>query len=98
MKVKINEIVIGMSNLSVEGEVTRKNEEKIVRTRYGKKRVANAVLKDETGEIELVLWEDQIDMIREGDKIEIEKAYVTQWKGKLQLNIPKRGSIKIKNK
>lgn len=96
VKVKIKDIAAGMSNLSVEGKIVDKNESRKVNTRYGSKRVTSAVLRDETGEIDLVLWEDQIDSVEVGDEIEIENAYSTQWKGKLQLNVPRKGKISKK--
>lgn len=96
VKIKIREIKLGMSNISTEGKIIKKSEAKKVKTRYGIKRVSNAILKDETAEITVVLWEEQIDLIDEGDFVEIENGYATQWKGKLQLNIPKRGNIKVK--
>jgi len=96
VKVKIKDIAAGMSNLSVEGKIIEKDESRKVNTRYGTKRVTNAILQDDTGEIDLVLWEDQIDSVDVGDEIEIENAYSTQWKGKLQLNIPRKGKISKK--
>ena len=54
---KINEIKLGMSLVSTEGEIISKSEPRSVRTRYGPRSVADAELQDETGTINLSLWE-----------------------------------------
>ncbi|MEM7821192.1 MAG: OB-fold nucleic acid binding domain-containing protein [Candidatus Aenigmatarchaeota archaeon] len=92
---KINEIKRGMSNVSVEGRVINIEEEREVMTKFGRRRVANASIEDETGEITLSLWQEQIDRIKEGDNVSISGAFVTEFRGKLQLNIPRSGKIEI---
>ncbi|PIT84122.1 DNA-binding protein [Candidatus Micrarchaeota archaeon CG10_big_fil_rev_8_21_14_0_10_45_29] len=93
---KISEVRPGTGNVSVEGEVTAKDEPREVVTRYGKKtRVANAVMKDESGEITLSLWGDDIDKINVGDKVGIENGWVSEFKGNLQLSVGKYGKLTI---
>lgn len=48
--------------------------------------VAHAIIKDKTGKITLTLWNDQIHLFKKGDKIKIDKGYITEFQGKLQLN------------
>lgn len=91
---KISEVSAGVSNFFVEGEITAKDEPREVTTRYGKKtRVANATLKDDSGEILLSLWGDDIEKVNVGDKIKIENGWVSEFKGNLQLSIGKFGKM-----
>jgi len=95
-KMKISELRAGMSNVSLEAKVIDKSETKIVQTRYGKRSVANAILEDESGEIKISLWQDQIKKVNVGDKVSISGAFVTTFRDSLQLNIPRNGKIEIK--
>ncbi len=77
----------GLKNVIVEGYITEKSEPKVVETKRGLRRFATALLKDETGEIILNLWEDQIEKVNVGDKIRIEEGYVVSYEGHLTLNV-----------
>lgn len=67
--------------------------------KFGKKgSVCNAVAKDETGSIKLTLWNEQIDMIGVGDKIQISNGYVGEYQGELQLSTGKFGKLEILEK
>ena len=92
---KIIEIKYGMSDLSIEGEITEKSEPRTVNTRYGPRSVADATLEDETGTIKLSLWEEQIDRVNIGNEVLISGAYVTEFRNVLQLNIPRSGKLEI---
>jgi replication factor A1 len=92
---KIGDIVAGMSNVSVEAKVISISESRDVQTRYGPRTVADAIIEDETGQIILSLWEKQISSVAVGDKIRVIGAYVTKFRDKLQLNIPKSGRLEV---
>jgi len=67
--------------------------------KFGKKgRVCNAIAKDETGQIKLTLWNEQIDEINVGDKINITNGYVGEYQGELQLSTGKFGKIEVLEK
>ncbi|MBT7902473.1 hypothetical protein HN587_01325 [Candidatus Woesearchaeota archaeon] len=64
--------------------------------KFGKTgRVANAIAMDETGEIKLSLWNEQIDQIKAGDTVLIKNGYVNEWKGELQLTTGRAGSMEV---
>lgn len=92
---KIGEIKRGMSNISLEGKVIDVSESREVMTRFGRRRVADALVEDDTGEISITLWQDQIDRVNPGDKINVSGAFTTEFRGKLQLNIPRSGKIEV---
>ncbi len=92
---KINELRLGMSNINLTAKVVDVSEPRNVRTRLGyQTRVATATIEDDTGKIPLTLWGRQIDEIGEGDTIEITGGYMSEFRGELQLNVPRKGQIK----
>ena len=92
---KISEVQRGMSNVSIDGKVIDISEPREVSTRYGKKQVADATIEDDTGEIKLSLWENQITSIKIGDMVSVTGGYVTEFRNVVQLNIPRSGKIEI---
>jgi len=57
--------------------------------------VAYALVGDETGVILLTVWDEAIERIEEDQVIELDKAYVSEYEGKIRLNIGRYGSFKI---
>ena len=95
---KIADLTLGMSEVTIEGVISEKFEPRVVNTRYGRRSVADAILKDETGTIKLSLWEDKIDAVQVDDKVEIRGAYINQYRDELQLNIPRSGTLEVVGK
>jgi replication factor A1 len=92
---KISEIKSGMSNVTVEGKIIDISETRDVQTRYGKRSVADAIIEDETGQIKLSLWENQISSVSVGDRVMVTGAYATEFRDTLQLSIPRSGKIEL---
>lgn len=92
---EINEIKRGMSNISLEAKIIDISEVREVMTRFGRRNVADATLEDETGEITLTLWQDQIKMVNVGNKLNITGAFATEFREKLQLSIPRSGKLEV---
>ena len=64
--------------------------------KFGKSgRVSTAIVKDETGDVKLTLWNEQIDQIKAGDKIHITNGYVSEWQGEPQLTTGKMGKLEV---
>jgi len=85
-------------NVEVVGVVIEKEDSREF-NKFGKTgKVANAVLKDETGKIKLTLWNDDVDKISVGDKIHIKNGYVNEWQGEKQLTTGRLGSMEIVGK
>jgi hypothetical protein len=92
----IRELKVGMKRISLTGTITEISKSNTVFTRFGEaKKVANAKLTDETGFIQLPLWNDQIQTVALGNVIQIENAYVVYFRGKLQLRIRGRDQLKV---
>ena len=56
-------------------------------------RVCNCTIKDDSGEMELTLWNDEIDSVNEGDKLKITDGWVKEWNGKVQISAGRNGKI-----
>ena len=80
-------------DVEITGTIKRLPTPRAVSTQYGQKRIVTAVFEDETGEIDLTLWEEEIDAVEEGAEVHIEGAYVREWADDLQLNIGRDGNI-----
>ena len=94
----ISELTVGMKDVTITAKVAEKSEPREVQTRFGRRLVADVMVKDTTGSIKLSLWEKQIDAVKEDDEIEVVGAYVTEWRGSLQLAIPKTGKLTVLDK
>ena len=64
--------------------------------RFGKVgRLAVAMIQDSTGKVQLTLWDDEVDLIKTGDRINVIDGYAKDWRGELQLQSGKRGKIEL---
>ncbi len=57
--------------------------------------VADIMLKDDSASVKLILWDNMIRQVKEGELIRIETAYASIFKDELQLNVSKYGRIAI---
>jgi replication factor A1 len=80
----------------IEGVVDSIGEPRTVNLKTGgQAQVADAVLKDDTGQIKLTLWDAQIKMVKPGSKIRIENGYISTFRGENSLNIGKYGKLQV---
>jgi len=93
----IKDLRNGMKRVTVEANIVEKGEPREVRSRYKDETymVADVVVADETGSIKLTLWNEQIDQVEVGNKIRIENGYVTSFRGEIQLNVGKFGTMTV---
>jgi replication factor A1 len=83
----------GMYDLSVKGQIVSMAEPRLVNTKTGTSEVVDAVLSDDSGQIKLSLWDDQIKYVKEGDNVTIDKGYTKEYRGVIGLCVPKSGKI-----
>jgi ssDNA-binding replication factor A large subunit len=57
--------------------------------------VTNVLVTDETGTIQLPLWNKQIDEISVGDLIQVENANVIVFRGTRQLRVGRSGKVSV---
>ena len=64
--------------------------------KFGKPgKVATANAKDETGNVKLTLWNDDIGKVKAGDKVHLKDGYVNEWQGEIQLTTGRNGKMDI---
>ena len=94
---KIRELRNGMKNVSVQAKVVEKSDPREVLSRFKDEtyKVATAMIADETGTIKLTLWNDQINRVNVNDTVKVENGYITSFKGEIQLNVGKYGTLTV---
>ena len=92
---KISDLTPGAGNVELEAEVVGLETPREINKNGRLLRVANATLKDDSGTISLVLWNEAIDQIQEGSKIKITNGYVNTWQDKMQLTLGKFGKMEV---
>jgi len=92
---KISELQVGQGKVSVAATVKEMGEVRNI-NKFGREiRVANATIADESGEIKLTLWNDDIDKVKPGSKVKITNGYVNEFNGEKQLTAGKFGSMEV---
>jgi len=92
---RICELLDGQKRIIVEGTVESVENPRTVKS--GKTgeylQVANVMLSDDSGTINLVLWNDRIRQVKPSTRIRIEEGNVTSYREELQLNVGQWGTI-----
>ncbi|MBI4257370.1 MAG: DNA-binding protein [Thaumarchaeota archaeon] len=85
-----------MRRVNVEGTIQDKSESRTVNLRTGgQARVADATIQDETGSVKLSLWDDMIDQVKVGDKVQIENGYTNSFRGEVRVNVGRYGRLVV---
>ena len=94
--VKIEKLTPNSREVNTIVKVVSKSQVRNVTGRdYSIRRVADALVGDETGCVYLTLWEDNIDKINEEATVRITNGYVNLFRGNMRLNIGRYGSFKL---
>ncbi len=92
---KISDLKSGQGDVDIEVEVVEKEDPREF-DKYGKNmKVANAKVKDDSGEIKLTLWNEDVDKVKEGSKVKISNGYVNEFQGEKQLTAGKFGKLEV---
>jgi hypothetical protein len=93
---QIRDLKFGMNRINLKAKVIEIPKPKTVFTRLGQlNTVANAKVTDETGIIQLPLWNQQIDTVSVGDTIQVENARVVTFRGERQLRVGRGGQLSV---
>jgi len=90
---KINEVKPNSNATLEEVEVVNKGEAREFMRFDKQNRVCNCVIKDDSGEMELTLWNEEIDSVEAGEKLKITDGWVKEWNGKMQISAGRNGKI-----
>ena len=97
-KLQIREIYAGMRDVSVTGKVVRKYEAREFAKGDSTGRVCSIMIGDETGTIRVVFWNEQVDLLenlKEGDVVEVIKAYVRENNNSAEVHLGRTGDLDI---
>ncbi|MDH5636346.1 MAG: hypothetical protein OEY47_06760 [Candidatus Bathyarchaeota archaeon] len=93
---RIEDLKFGMNRINLEARVLEVPKPRSVFTRFGTfAMVTNASIADETGIIQLPLWNNQIDTVSVGDTIRVENARVVTFRGERQLRVGRGGQLSV---
>ena len=93
---QIRDLKLGMNRITLKAKIIEIPKPKTVFSRLGQfNTVANAKVTDETGIIQLPLWNQQIDTVTVGDIIQVENARVVTFRGELQLGVGRGGQLSV---
>ncbi len=82
-------------NVGLRAKIVRKGEPYEIQTRYNMAAVCDAVIEDETGTVGWRLWREQIGMVKAGDVVQIENAFVRVFQGRKEINLGRDGKITV---
>jgi replication factor A1 len=95
---KVRDLTPSSKQVNVHAKVVNVGEAKQVMGKYGDPRkVAEAVIGDDTGVITLSLWNEQIGTIQKDENVVIDNGYVSLVRGHMRLNVGRYGSLQKSN-
>jgi len=93
---QIKDLRVGMKRVNIKARVLEVSQPRVVATRFGfYANVTNTLITDETGTIQLPLWNKQIDGVSVGDLIQVENANVIVFRGVRQLKVGRSGKVSV---
>ena len=79
---------------TIEATVSELEPVREIETRAGgKKKVRNGKLKDATGEISLVLWGSEVDLVQPNDRVRVIDGWVSDYRGRSQISLGRSGRL-----
>ena len=95
---EIKDIQPNQGNIDLVITIKEKSEPRSFE-KFGKQgTVCNATAQDETGEIKLTLWNDDVDKVNVGDKIHLKNGWCSEYQGERQLSTGKFGELEVLDK
>ena len=92
---KVNQLKPMQGKVDIEVEVVEVGDIREFQ-KFGKSgRVATATVKDDSGEIKLTLWNEDIDKVKPGCIIKITNGYVSEFQGESQLTAGRFGKLEV---
>jgi len=92
---EVKDVKANQGKIDLVVEVVNKQEPRSFE-KFGKKgKVCNATVKDDSGEIVLTLWNDDVDKVNIGDKVRVQNGWCSEFKGEKQLSAGKFGKIEV---
>lgn len=94
-EVKIASINPSARGVNLVAKVVSKSPERLVASQYDQTehRITETTIADESGAITLVLWDDNIEKVNEGNVVRVKNGFVKVYRGSMQLNLGRFGTV-----
>ena len=92
---KISELKPSQGKIEIEVEIVSIDPPREFNKFGNVGKVANAIVKDDSGEMKLTLWNDEIDKVKPGIKVKITNGYVSEFQGEKQLTAGRFGKLEV---
>jgi len=89
---KIRDLEKGQTNINLVVNVVDK-QEKTVEKNGRPLRLGQFKIEDDSGKIELVLWEKIIDLVKKGDNLIIKNSFIRSFMNQEQVTLGKEGEV-----
>lgn len=94
----IRDLRAGMNRVNLKAKVLEVTAPRQVNTRYSTvATLAKALISDETGKIQLCLWNEQAETVSVGDTIELRNARASKFNEQIQLSLGSNGKLNNEN-
>jgi replication factor A1 len=96
-EMKIADLRDGLRRIDIEAQVVEVSEPREVSSKFTGEtyKVAEATIRDDSGTIKLVLWNEQIGQVKADDMVKIENGYIKSFRGEIQLNVGRYGRLTV---
>ena len=95
---ELKDVKANQGNIEVVVTIVQKDSPRAFE-KFGKSgKVCNATVKDQSGEVKMTLWNDDVDKVKVGDKVKIVNGWCSEYKGEKQLSTGKFGSLEVVEK
>ncbi|HUT82827.1 MAG TPA: DNA-binding protein [Candidatus Bathyarchaeia archaeon] len=92
--IKVKDIEpVKQPGINIRVRIIAKGEPRTVNTKFGKSRVCDFKVGDETGTVTFSLWGSKINEANFGDLLEITNGYTNVWQGNPQLSLGREGTM-----
>ena len=92
-ELKIKDLRPGQENVEVKVRVLERRGIKTIRTRAGDRTIGLYTVGDDSGRVTLVAWGSKAAALEAGDSVKITNAWVSTYRGEVQLNIGRSSII-----
>lgn len=91
--IKVRDLKPGMENIAVVVRVLQSFGARTIETKAGIRTLNEYVVGDDTGKVKLVIWGVKAPALNVGEVVEITNAWVSAFRGEVQLNAGRSSSI-----
>ena len=93
---QIKDVDVSTKWVNLKARVVEKSATRTVYSRVGGSyTLSTATISDDTGSVQLPLWDAQIDLVSVGDMVRIENGRVKSFRGALQVTIGKKSKLNV---